>query len=80
MEAQNELIVWFTVLGVIFLFLIAYLYYGKKTRNPFEQPVSAGMIFALFAIIALLVRLVLAYSTPGYATDLDCFKAWANYS
>lgn len=80
MEAQNEMIVWFTVLGIIFLFLIAYLYYSRKTRNPFEKPVSTGMIFGIFAVIAILVRLALAYSMPGYATDLDCFKAWANYS
>ena len=80
MEAQNELIVWFTVIGVIFLFLIAYLYYGKKTRNPFERPLPAGMLFAIFAAAAVLIRLILAYSLPGYVTDLDCFKAWANYS
>ena len=54
MEAQNELIVWFTVIGVIFLFLIAYLYYGKKTRNPFERPLPAGMLFAIFAAAAVL--------------------------
>lgn len=80
MKAQNELIVWFSVLGVIFLFLIAYLYYGKKYRNPLAKPISTGTYFAVFAIIAVAIRLALAYSMPGYMTDLDCFKAWASYS
>lgn len=80
MKAQNELIVWFSVLGVIFLFLVAYLYYGKKYRSPLAKPIPTGMYFAIFAILAIMIRLALAYSMPGYQSDLDCFKAWANYS
>ncbi|MEG2360563.1 MAG: glycosyltransferase family 39 protein [Christensenella sp.] len=78
MKAQSELIVWFSVLGIIFLFLIAYLYYGKKYKNPFEQPIETGKLFIIFVIFALLMRLALACSMPGYVTDMDCFKAWAN--
>ena len=60
MKEQNELIVWFTVLGVIFLFLIAYLYYGKKRYNPFEKPMPTGRLFVIFAIFAVVMRLAMA--------------------
>ncbi|KUJ31286.1 hypothetical protein AR437_04510 [Christensenella hongkongensis] len=78
MKEQNELIVWFTVLGVIFLFLIVYLYYGKKRYNPFEKPMPTGRLFVIFAIFAVVMRLAMAYNLPGYGTDMDCFRAWAN--
>lgn len=77
MKEQNELIVWFSVLGIIFLFLVAYLYYRKQAKNPFKKQLPTEAMFLGFAVIAILVRLVLAYTVPGYQTDMDCFKAWA---
>ena len=80
LKVQNEFIVWFTVLGVIFLMLMVYLYHAKKQPNPFQKQLSAASAFIIFAAIAFVIRLAIAYSLPGYMTDMDCFKAWANYS
>ena len=80
MKEQNEFIVWFTVLGVIFLMLMLYLFYAKKQANPFKKALSTGNAFVIFAGIAILIRIAIAYSFPGYQTDMDCFKAWSNYA
>ncbi|MEA5003074.1 MAG: hypothetical protein VB081_06210, partial [Christensenella sp.] len=80
LKTQNEFIVWFTVLGVIFLMLMVYLYQAKKQSNPFKKQLSSVSAFVLFAAVAFLIRIAIAYSLPGYMTDMDCFKAWANYS
>ena len=80
LKIQNEFIVWFTVLGVIFLMLMVYLYHAKKQPNPFKKQLSSVGAFVVFAAVAFLIRIAIAYSLPGYMTDMDCFKAWANYS
>ncbi len=80
LKVQNEFIVWFTVLGVIFLMLMVYLYHAKKQPNPFKKQLSSMSAFIIFAAIAFLIRIAIAYSLPGYMTDMDCFKAWSNYA
>ena len=37
-----------------------------------------GRLFVIFAIFAVVMRLAMAYNLPGYGTDMDCFRAWAN--
>ncbi|MEG0356118.1 MAG: glycosyltransferase family 39 protein [Christensenellaceae bacterium] len=77
MELQNTIIIWFYILGLLFIAAMVYIFYVKK-RTPFDSKINYGQIFALMAIAAVIIRLVIAYVTPGYITDMNCYRYWAD--
>ena len=38
---------------------------------------SSGAIFALLLLVAVILRIVLSVTVPGYSVDINCFTAWS---
>lgn len=75
---QKNFVVIFTIIGI--LFLVAMYTYIRVAKNPLEDRRVAHpyIIMGCMAAAALIVRLVIAYETPGFETDINCYKAWSH--
>ena len=55
-----------------FLAVLAVLYFARRARLPWPRAALAGLL-----AVAAALRLYLMATQAGYATDMQCFYAWA---
>ncbi len=60
----------YVILGCVFLF------YSRQELSLFEKKHFGYILFP--CIIGFILRLILAFTEPGYATDMQCWRAWAS--
>jgi len=75
--AQKEFVVIFTIVGIVFL--VAMWLYVSLSKKPMEKKQVAHpyVVLACMVAAAFILRLIIAYNTPGYQTDINCYKAWS---
>ncbi len=75
---------WFVLLGGLFVMLV--LVCGSLWDTPQELPAPEGLkkkewrvllVFGLFLLAAMALRVVLAANVHGYEVDINCFRAWS---
>ncbi len=76
-EKQNEFIILFAVLGLIFLCIMHYVYSTQKAKERLEKEPPTLQVFIAMAAIAFIIRLLIGYNMPGYISDVDCFRSWS---
>ncbi len=78
--AQNEFILPFMVIGIIFLCVMQYMYMTQRAKKRLEPEPSMLSIFILMAAAAFIIRMLIGYNMPGYITDMDCFRSWSAHA
>lgn len=68
-----------TVLTVVMavLFIIVAVLLGMRTNGVEDGAGRIWPVFALTAVLAVLLRVFVALAFEGYSTDIACFKGWA---
>ena len=66
-----------TVLFVALAAAFVLLYFVFRPELYRCECAHPGMIFALMAALAAVLRIVLAVNVPGYEVDINCFSAWS---
>jgi len=64
------------ILSYAFSVLVYFSFIKDGEKNLKSSNKSNDIVISV--IVALLVRMVLAYITTGYNTDMGCFRAWSN--
>ncbi|MDL2237273.1 phospholipid carrier-dependent glycosyltransferase [Christensenellaceae bacterium OttesenSCG-928-K19] len=78
MEQQTEFIVVFAVIGIIFLFAIYQIQARRGLQKSLQPEQSTWGVFILLVAVAVGIRIAIAYATPGYESDMGCFRSWAD--
>lgn len=71
---EKKSTVLFLVLALVFV--LAFVW----ARPAFESAVTmkhAGIVLGVAALFALVLRIILAVTIPGYQVDIGCFSAWS---
>lgn len=63
----------------LFALIFALVYYSslKPSLGMSASPKSSKLTLVLLLACALAVRIIVACSTEGHSTDINCFKSWA---
>ncbi|HBU13202.1 MAG TPA: hypothetical protein DEB31_10965 [Clostridiales bacterium] len=80
MEQQADFIVVFSILGIFFLCAMQALHTRQGGFLSASKKDNTPMVFVYVCLIAIAVRMAVGYTMPGYVTDMDCFRSWANIS
>lgn len=73
-ETNEKSTVLFVALSAVFLLLI---WISVSLFENKGQISNSSAVFALFLLIALVLRVVLAVQIEGYEVDINCFTAWS---
>ena len=68
---------YYVFVALFYLLFVIFKIYSKRDEDIARKKALSLFSMCAFCAGAIIIRLLIAYNTKGFETDINCFKAWS---